>query len=57
MTLEFELDRDALGGDRQDVALDDLAVPRVVAIGDEAGLVVEVADTPLGDRRVALRRS
>jgi hypothetical protein len=57
LTLEFELDRDALGGDRQDVALDDLAVPRVVAIGDEAGLVVEVADTPLGDRRVALRRS
>ena len=39
---ELELDCYALCGNRQDVALYDLAMSRVVPVGEEAGLVVEV---------------
>ena len=42
MRVELELDGYALRGNRQDVALDDVAMPRVVAVGEEASLIVEV---------------
>jgi hypothetical protein len=39
---ELELDCYAPCGNGQDVALDDLAMSRVVPVGEEAGLVIEV---------------